>query len=169
MRIGELVKELRDFNKDARLPVQSGVIGPVVKTTNDDLIIWRITEAQAAHEPSSMDEVRDDVVRDATAQARYDALVLKAAQIGEEAKKDGLDAVAKTYGSSVEKAPSVHLADPAVLRQYGIRFPETCPRLAKIWMPSEPSSPRLFHCRRQTQSAPCPTRIALLWFQCLQS
>jgi hypothetical protein len=128
MRIGELIKELRDFNKDGRLPVQSGVIGPVVKTPNDDLIIWRITEAQAAHEPSSMDEVRDAVVRDATAQARYDALVLKTAQIGEEAQKDGLDAVAKTYGSSVEKAPSVHLADPAVLRQYGIRFPGTMPK-----------------------------------------
>ena len=128
MRLGELMKELRDFNKDGRLPVQSGVIGAVVKTPNDDLIIWRITEAQAAHEPSSMDEVRDAVLRDATAQARYDALVLKAAQIGEEAKKDGLDAVAKTYGSSVEKAPSVHLADPAVLRQYGIRFPGTMPK-----------------------------------------
>lgn len=128
MRIGELVKELRDFNKDGRLPVQAGVIGPVVLTTNDDLIIWRITEAQASHEPSSIDDVRDAVVRDATTQARYDALVAKAAQIGEEAKKDGLDAVAKTYGSSVEKAPSVHLADPAVLRQYGIRFPGNMPK-----------------------------------------
>ena len=128
MRIGQLMKELRDFNKDGRLPVQSGVIGPVVRTPNDDLIIWRITEVQPSHEPSSIDEVRDAVVRDATAQARYDALALRANEIDQQAKKDGLDAVAKAYGVSIEKAPSVHLADPSVLRQYGLRFPGTMPK-----------------------------------------
>ena len=128
MRIGQIIKDLRDFKADGRLPVQAGVVGPLMSTPSDDLIVWRVTEAQAAHDPASMDEVREAVVRDATAQARYDVLAAKANEIAEKAKKDGLDSVAKEYGVAVEKAPSIHLADPAVLRQYGMRFPGTMPK-----------------------------------------
>ena len=128
MRISQAMRELRDFKADGRLPLQSGVVGPVSTTANDDVIVWRMDEAEAAHEPASMAEVIDAVTKDATSQARYDALAAKVDELAEEARKDGIDAVAKKYGATVESAPSVHLADPAVLRQYGIRFPGSMPK-----------------------------------------
>lgn len=128
MRIGDVVAQLREFRADGRMPVQAGVVGPLASTPNDDLIVWRVVEAQPAHDPASIDEVRDAVVRDALAQARYDVLASKAAEIEAKARKDGIDAVARDYGVGVEKAPAVHLADAAVLRQYGMRFPGSMPK-----------------------------------------
>ena len=42
-------------------PVQAGVVGPVCNTTSDDVVVWRVTSAEASHEPKSMDEVKDAV------------------------------------------------------------------------------------------------------------
>lgn len=127
MRIGDLVAQLHEFKADSRLPVQVGVAGPLASTPNDDLIVWRVTEAQPAHDPASIDEVRDAVVKDALSQARYDVLASRSAEIEAKARKDGIDAVARDYGLAVQKAPGVHLADPAVLRQYGMRFAGSMP------------------------------------------
>ena len=128
MPVGQLVAQLRDVKPDGRFPLQAGVIGPLARTPAGDLVVWRVTEAQASHEPESMAAVLDAVTKDATTQARYDALAAKVDAIAEQARKDGLDAVAKAYGSAVQPAPSVHLADPAVLRQYRMRFPGSMPK-----------------------------------------
>jgi hypothetical protein len=128
MRLSQVTRELRDFKADGRLPLQSGVVGPVATTATDDVIVWRVDEAEAAHEPAAMADVIDAVTKDATSQARYDALAAKVGEIADEARKDGIDAVAKKYGATVEPARGVHLADPAVLRQYGLRFPGSMPK-----------------------------------------
>ena len=128
MQIGQMVAQLRDVKPDGRLAVQAGVVGPLAKTPTGDLVIWRVTEAQASRDPESMAEVVDAVSRDATSQARYDALAARTSAIEEQARKDGLDAVAKTYGATVQPAPSVHLADTAILRQTGYRFPGSLPK-----------------------------------------
>ena len=128
MRLSQVTRELRDFKADGRLPLQSGVVGPVATTATDDVIVWRVDEAEAAHEPAAMADVIDAVTKDATSQARYDALAAKVGEIADEARKDGIDAIAKKYGATVEPARGVHLADPAVLRQYGIRFPGSMPK-----------------------------------------
>jgi hypothetical protein len=127
MRISQIVRELRELKADGRLPVQAGVIGPVAMTPTDDVLVWRVTEAQASHEPASMAEVLDEVTKDATAQARYDVLATRVPELTELARTDGIDGVSRKYGTSLQSAPSVHLADPAVLRQYGIRFPGSMP------------------------------------------
>ena len=127
MRISQLVRELRELKADSRLPLQAGVVAPIAMTPTDDVVVWRVTAAEASHEPASMAEVLDAVTKDAAAQARYDLLATKVDEIAELARKDGLDGVARKYGASVQAAPSVHLADPTVLRQYGIRFPGSMP------------------------------------------
>lgn len=126
--LSALVKGLRDFDANSRLPLQVGIIGPMLVTPNDDMIVWRITEAQPSHEPASLDEVRDQVMRDTTAKLRYAELVKGANDIVAAANKDGLAAVARTYGTTVENAPQVHLADPNILRQFGARFPGSLPK-----------------------------------------
>jgi hypothetical protein len=127
MRISQVVAEMRDLKADGRLPVQAGVVGPVAVTPTDDVVIWRVNEAERTHEPASMAEVLDAVTKDATTQARYEALAAKVPEIEAMARTEGVDAVARTYGTTSQAAPSVHLADPAVLRQYGIRFPGSMP------------------------------------------
>lgn len=128
MPIAQMVAQLRDVKPDGRVALQAGVVGPVSRTATGDLVIWRVTEAQASHEPASMSEVVDAVTKDATAQARYDVLATKVDAIAAQAKSGGLDEVAKSYASTVQPAPSVHLADPAVLRQYRMRFPGSMPK-----------------------------------------
>jgi hypothetical protein len=127
MRISQVVGELRDLKADGRLPVQAGVLGPIASTPTDDVLVWRVTEAEASRDPGSMAEVLDAVTKDATAQARYDALAARVPELTDLARTDGIDGVSRKYGTSLQSAPSVHLADPAVLRQYGIRFPGSMP------------------------------------------
>jgi hypothetical protein len=131
MRVAELVRSLRDFQPDGRLPLQSGVLGPVAVTPTDDVVVWRVTAADRSHEPASMNEVIDAVTRDAVAQAKYDALAARVGEIADEARAGGLDALASKYGASVQPAAGVHLADAAVLRQYRIRFPGGLPKVGQ--------------------------------------
>ena len=131
MRVAELVRSLRDFQPDGRLPLQSGVLGPVAVTPTDDVVVWRVTAADRSHEPASMNEVIDAVTRDAVAQAKYDALAARVGEIADEARTGGLDALASKYGASVQPAAGVHLADAAVLRQYRIRFPGGLPKVGQ--------------------------------------
>lgn len=130
-RVSDLVRSLREFQADGRFPVQAGTVGPVATTPTDDLVVWRVTAADPSHDPAGMAEVIDAVTRDATAQARYDALAAKVADIEAEARGGGLDALASKYGTSVLPAAGVHLADAAVLRQYRIRFPGGLPKVGQ--------------------------------------
>jgi hypothetical protein len=130
-RVSDLVRSLREFQADGRFPVQAGTVGPVATTPTDDLVVWRVTAADPSHDPAGMAEVIDAVTRDATAQARYDALAAKVADIEAEARGGGLAALAGKYGASVVPAAGVHLADAAVLRQYRIRFPGGLPKVGQ--------------------------------------
>lgn len=128
MKLSGLVKGLHEFDANSRIPAQAMLTGPVLTTPNDDIVIWRVTEAEPAHEPASMDEVRDAVLRDTISQLRYEALVKKSPEILAKANTEGLAAVAREYGATVELAPGIHLADPAVLKQFGVRFPGALPK-----------------------------------------
>ena len=126
--LSALVKGLREFDANTRMPLQAGIVGPMLVTPNDDMIIWRVTEAQPSHEPAALDEVRDQVLRDTTAKLRYAELAKRANDILAAANKDGMAAVARTYGTTVENATGVHLADPNILRQFGARFAGSLPK-----------------------------------------
>ncbi len=122
MSILRFLMELHEFKPDGRVPVQAGVVGPMLTTPPGDLVIFRVAKAVPAHEPASMDEVRTEVIKDTLAKLRYEALKAKAPEILDRAIKSGLAVVAKDYRSSVQPAPNVTLANPQVLKQFGLRM-----------------------------------------------
>lgn len=127
MGIGEMVRAMRAFDPESRLPIQPGVIGPVATTPGDDVVVWRITAAEKAHPPASIEEVRAAVVRDAEAQARYEKLAGMADELARQAATRGLAEFADSHRSSVQQAPMVHLASVQTLNQVGFRMPGSLP------------------------------------------
>jgi hypothetical protein len=129
MGIGAMVRAMRAFDPESRLPIQPGVIGPVAVTPGDDVVVWRITAAEKAHPPASLDEVRAAVTRDAEVQARYEKLAGMADELGGKAAAEGLAQFATPYLSSVQPAPMVHLANVQTLNQVGFRLPGSLPKV----------------------------------------
>ena len=127
MRIAAAIRAMREFDPESRIPVQPGVIGPVAGTPTDDMFIWRVTETDPAHDPASLDEVRDAVMKDAVSEMRYEKLAAMTDQLAARAAEGGLEDVAKDWGTTVEKAVGVHLADVQMLGTYGIRFAGSLP------------------------------------------
>jgi hypothetical protein len=128
MRIAAAIRAMREFDPESRIPVQPGVVGPVAPTPTDDLFIWRVTETDPSHDPASLDEVRDAVMQDAVSEMRYEKLAAMTDQLAARAAEGGLDDVAKEWGTTVEKAIGVHLADMQMLGSYGIRFAGSLPK-----------------------------------------
>ena len=129
MGIGAMVRAMRAFDPESRLPIQPGVIGPVAVTPGDDVVVWRITAAEKAHPPASLDVVRAAVTRDAEVEARYEKLAGMADELGGKAAAEGLAQFATPYLSSVQPAPMVHLANVQTLNQVGFRLPGSLPKV----------------------------------------
>jgi hypothetical protein len=129
MGIGAMARAMRAFDPESRLPIQAGVMGPVAVTPGDDVVVWRITAAEKAHAPASIDEVRAAVTRDAETQARYEKLAGMADELARKAAADGLAQFANPYLSSVQPAPMVHLANLQTLNQVGFRLPGSLPKV----------------------------------------
>ena len=129
MGIGAMARAMRAFDPESRLPIQPGVVGPVAVTPGDDVVAWRITAAEKAHPPASIDEVRAAVTRDAETQARYEKLAGMADELARKAAAEGLAQFAAPYLSSVQPAPMVHLANLQTLNQVGFRLPGSLPKV----------------------------------------
>jgi hypothetical protein len=129
MGIGAMARAMRAFDPESRLPIQPGVIGPVALTPGDDVVVWRITAAEKAHPPASLDEVRAAVTRDAEIQARYEKLAGMVDELARQAATQGLAQFATPYLSTVQPAPMVHLANVQTLNQVGFRLPGSLPKV----------------------------------------
>jgi hypothetical protein len=129
MGIGAMARAMRAFDPESRLPIQPGVIGPVALTPGDDMVVWRITAAEKAHAPASLEEVRAAVTRDAETQARYEKLAAMTDELARQAAAQGLAEFATPYRSSVQPATAVHLANVQTLNQVGFRLPGSLPKV----------------------------------------
>ncbi|MFM9146412.1 MAG: hypothetical protein ACKORL_13915, partial [Phycisphaerales bacterium] len=129
MGIGAMVRAMRAFDPESRLPIQVGVVGPVAVTPGDDVVVWRLTAAEKAHPPASLDEVRAAVTRDAEVQARYERLAGMTDELARQAATQGLAQFAAPYLSSVQPAPMVHVANLQTLNQVGFRLPGSLPKV----------------------------------------
>ncbi len=125
VRVAELAAAIKEFGGNPTLVAQAGVAMPVFTAPGGDLFIARITEAEAAHAPASVDEAREALTRDvqrletyAVLQGQLDAL--KAAAIA------GFSAAATTYGATTAPFTQMRLSNPQFL-QYGIEFGQPIP------------------------------------------
>lgn len=121
LRIVDIVAACHELNPDSKLPVQVGVVGPVLTTLAGDYAIYRIRTAVPSHPPASLDEVRAAVERDVATALRFAELERMAPEILAMAEKGGLNAVANHFKSQVENIPQVSLANiVTIMRGMGL-------------------------------------------------
>ncbi|MBI1368219.1 MAG: hypothetical protein GC162_06145 [Planctomycetes bacterium] len=90
-------------NPLVNLRLQVNVSSRAVSDGAGNQYIFRVLVADPAHEPKLLDEVLDDVTRDAKRLAAYNLLKDRTDKILERVKTDGLDKVAEAYKTKVEK------------------------------------------------------------------
>jgi hypothetical protein len=112
------VKELAEEGKRdplARLSLQVGVEGKVLQDEAGNVYVYRVTGAEKAHEPKSLDEVRGKVVEDLKKLANYERVTKEAAALAEGAK--GGDLMAAAAAKKVPATKSVEFSQTGELPQ----------------------------------------------------
>ena len=132
-RPSEYVMAATEFGSESPIPSQSGVSSPVFTDTAGNLYVFRITETDPAREAKSLDEVRDDVVRDSKALARFKKVEAEKDTLESEAVNYGLQPIAEKYNSSVQFVSNLARANPEFLK-YGIKSPT---RIAGLLKPED--------------------------------
>ncbi|HVX84640.1 MAG TPA: hypothetical protein VH253_07475 [Phycisphaerae bacterium] len=107
------VQQLVDPDKSpitTRLSLQVGVEGPVLSDADGNLYVYRVTAADPAHEPKSLDEVRPRVVQDLKRLQLYRQHQQQAKDLAEKASHENPDellALAKAQGLTADVSPSI--------------------------------------------------------------
>ncbi|MDA0803067.1 MAG: hypothetical protein O2819_04845 [Planctomycetota bacterium] len=120
VRPSDLAAALKEFGGNPTLIAQSGVAMPVFSAPSGDIFIARITDAQAAHAPQSIDEVRAELTRDVKRLENFAVLEGQLDSIKSAAATD-FAAAAVTYGAQTAPFTDLRISNPQFL-QYGIEF-----------------------------------------------
>lgn len=125
VRPAELVAALKEFGGHATLVAQAGIAFPVFKAPSGDLFIARVTEAQAAHAPTTIAEAREALERDVR---RVEIFAILNGQLDAIKQAAGADfaAAASSYSSPTSPFTEVRISNPQFL-QYGIEFAQPLP------------------------------------------
>jgi len=105
----EMVKAAKEFGGNPGVIVQAGVAAPPLKDAQGNLYIFRITQADPAHKPASLDEVRDQVTRDLKRQDNYQQLKKSLEDIQANARQGGLLTTALAHDTIVQPPAGVYL------------------------------------------------------------
>lgn len=95
--------EPAETNPLLALGLQVGVASRPVRDDTGDRYVFRVTAAEPPREPRDLDEVRDDVVRDLKRLRAYEMLQQQAQELRLRAVEDGLEALAKSYDTTVRE------------------------------------------------------------------
>jgi hypothetical protein len=120
----ELVRATKELGGNPAIIIQSGVESPPLKDSLQNLYFFRVTQADPSHVPASVDEVREQVVKDLKRQAEYERLKGSLAEIETAAKSDGLLQVALNNETVVQPPMGVYLWNEywlmAMVQQYNM-------------------------------------------------
>ncbi len=117
--ITTLVMGARAFGSSAVIPIQQGVAGPPLRDAEQGVYLFRITATDVSRPPTSVDEVRDQLITDLNRLEDYERLVANAPGIRQVAVADGLLALAMQYDTPVKRSTSVTLGLSAFLPGIG--------------------------------------------------
>ena len=95
-----LVEDPQQVPRQLRL--QAGTPSEVLQDFDGNSYLFRLTAAEPAHAPESLDDVRDQVVRDAKTVAAYEALTQTADAWRQRVIDDGIDAAAGSADAVVQ-------------------------------------------------------------------
>jgi hypothetical protein len=105
----QLVLAAKEFDGSASFQMQKGIAGPPLKDFDGNLYVFRITDTDASRTPTSVDEVREQVVRDVRRLDHFQALLKKAPDLKIQAVAEGLLAVAMDHDTIVQVPSQVYL------------------------------------------------------------
>ncbi|NNF42823.1 MAG: hypothetical protein HKO59_16400 [Phycisphaerales bacterium] len=116
MTAATLVGAIQEFGGDPVVVLQAGVAGPPLRDQNDDsIVLFRITEADAARPARDVSEVREEVVADLRRAAAYERLKSSLDTLASEARTKGLLQLALERGRELPASTRVKLDDPRLL------------------------------------------------------
>ncbi len=107
-----IVARAREFDGNGTIPIQQGVAGPPLRGTDGSVYIFRISATDPSRPPTSVDEVRDQLVSDLRRSVHYEQLVTQTQQMQEIAQNEGLLALALQYDSEIAADNRAALYDP---------------------------------------------------------
>ncbi len=110
----DLVYGSAELSGGGSIPVQTNVAGPVLETAGGDLVIFRLTAADASRPPANVDEVRDSLVTDLRRLAHWDILLASSDAIEQQARDQGMLQVAIDHRTTVSRPRPVSLADTGI-------------------------------------------------------
>jgi hypothetical protein len=156
-------------------PFQALIASPPFKSALGDVTFFRMLAAEASRPPAALADVRDAVAADLTAISRFEWLEKNEAALAKQAADEGLEAIAKRFGTTVLPANDVREANLQFL-QYGFRIPGEIPGLgqdpkalailaekaSKLPFTKDLSSVPL---AERTFAVPAPDRLSLVVFQ----
>lgn len=117
VRFPRLVRSLKEFGGEETIPIQRGIASPPLTDGSHNLYIFRVTDADPSRPPASVDEVRDDVVRDLRRIAHYEQIASELDSIEQTAIEQGLLRVGLKYDVAPNRF-TLSLADPQTLQIY---------------------------------------------------
>ncbi len=128
VRASQLIQALREFGGKSTVVMQARVASPVMETPSGDLVVLRVTEAQAAAAPTSVDGVKEALVADLNRVARFGKLEAQMPEIEKVADDQGLAVVAANFGIDAQPFTELRQSDKQFL-QYGLKLPGQLPSL----------------------------------------
>ena len=94
-----------DSQPPRSLRSQVGVAGKPLRDQAGNLYVFRLLDAEASHQPASLDEVRDQVTADARTVAAYERLVAESESWQTMTLNEGLDAAAEAADTAAAPTP----------------------------------------------------------------
>jgi len=114
----QLLTQTRELNGEGLYPIQAHVAGPILSDTDGNLYLFRITEADAARPPKSLDESREEVVKDLQRLAHYEQLLAQLDAIEQSTETDGMDTLSEQWDVEAPTSRSFQKYQPGTVAFY---------------------------------------------------
>ena len=101
-RLADLITVAREFGGTGEVPVQNGLAGPVLTDRQGNIWVFRMTAVDPARAPTSLDEVRPEVIEDLQRLAHWNELKNELGAMETEARASGLKSLAQARGQLVQ-------------------------------------------------------------------
>jgi hypothetical protein len=116
----QLVQQSKELRKEGVTSafVQKDVAGPPLKGVDGGIYVFRIVDADPAHTPASVDEVREQVVRDLKRLKNFQSLAQSLEAIEKKAEADGLIGLALEHNTQVQRVATISVMNRFMLMQF---------------------------------------------------
>jgi hypothetical protein len=141
MEFAQLVGLTKEFGGSAIALIQEGVAGPVLRkfpveegatsTEAMPVYVFRIIATDPSRPPASVDEVREELVRDVNRYDHYQQLLASMGELERQAREEGMLALALDHDTIIQRETDVSLCQRSILNV-------TIRQQRPIWMYATP-------------------------------